>query len=119
MFIDEKLKHKLTKEQIDLLLENGGNRWRTDKHDRIYFNNIYELCGLKYHTYKTGNVQSAWFEHADGTITKISNNKFKKIAPTQSSKFYVDVMKNQFSSYYLNEDIFNLCVSKIEKILND
>src|SRR5690606_23290277 len=72
----------------------GGRRWTKAGHNRIYLNNLAELYGLRYDTYKTGNI--CWAT-VDGE--RISNNSARKILFTlNNAKVWYDCNTGRFEA---------------------
>jgi hypothetical protein len=70
----------------------GGVRWTKDGHDRVYFNDLRELFGLRVSRFNTGNVSSASWKGA-----KISNNEATAIlSALQFGQLWFDVSHNRY-----------------------
>lgn len=81
------------------LIQAGGRRWTKGEFNRIYFNNLAELYGLRYDTYRTGNI--CWAE-LDGE--RISNNSARQILFTlNSAKVWYDCNTGRFEAKGLTE----------------
>src|SRR5690606_14036559 len=81
------------------LIQAGGRRWMKAGHNRIYFNNLAELYGLRYGTYNTGNI--CWAE-LDGE--RISNNSARQILfALSSAKVWYDCTTGRFEAKGLTE----------------
>lgn len=79
---------------INKMVEIGGNRWQKGGKDRVYFSAgvAAELIGLRYDSYKTGNISSATLKGES-----ISNSSCKSIllALTDANLYY-DVVEDKF-----------------------
>ena len=85
----ESRKPSLTPEALEAI---GGNRWQKGDLDRVYFNDLADLYGLDYTTYKTGNIMSASLGGE-----KISNSKASKILSSLNfGKLWYDCHTNEF-----------------------
>ena len=81
------------------LIQAGGRRWTKGEFNRIYFNNLDELYGLRYDTYNTGNI--CWAT-VDGK--RISNNFARQIlAMLASAKVWYDCNTGRFEAKGLTE----------------
>ena len=81
------------------LIQAGGRRWTKGEFNRIYFNNLAELYGLRYGTYNTGNI--SWAE-LDGE--RISNNSARLIlSGLSSAKVWYDCTTGRFEAKGLTE----------------
>lgn len=81
------------------LIQAGGRRWTKGEFNRIYFNNLAELYGLRYGTYNTGNI--SWAE-LDGE--HISNSSARQIlAMLASAKVWYDCNTGRLETKGLSE----------------
>src|SRR5690606_16620031 len=84
------------------LIQAGGRRWMKGEFNRIYFNNLAALCGLRYDTYLTGNI--AWAE-LDGE--RISNSSARQIlSGLSSAKVWYDCTTGIFEAKGLTEKAY-------------
>jgi hypothetical protein len=101
---------------ISNLIKLGGREWKTDKHYRIYFNDIkkryFELIKLEVGYYKTGNV--SW---ATVNGNGISNSTAREILNSVIGKLYYDVRAGKFDTDYLDREIFDILVADIKQKL--
>jgi hypothetical protein len=75
-------------------LKKIGNEWMAGGKHRIYFNDLTELFGLDYGTFKSsGRVSGATL---DGE--RISNTRAEEIRTALSGKIYYDVTDGRFYS---------------------
>ena len=82
-----------------LVTRFGGRLWEKNGYRRIYLNNLPALYGLKYDTYRTGNISYA---ELDGE--KISNNSARQILfMLNNAKFYYDLATCRFEHKGLSE----------------
>jgi hypothetical protein len=77
---------------IDRLKALGGSLWEKGAFRRVYFNDAAALIGLKYQTYKTGNISNATQNGEE-----ISNAEARRILD-RVGKVYFDLVTGKFCS---------------------
>lgn len=82
------------KTTASVLIENGGREWKKGNYHRIYFDisTMSELYGLKYSTYGTGSISSAYLNG-----DKISNSEAYRIISSLRDIYY-DVLTEKFNT---------------------
>lgn len=97
----------LTDNQITKLEKNGFNRWTKGDHDRLYINAT--LLGLKCTYYKTGSINSAYF---NGKL--INNAEGYRL---KGAKTYVDVATGEVCS--TRDDLKDAAETLVKSLLAD
>jgi hypothetical protein len=78
--------------RVRSLVGAGGVRWTKDGHDRVYFNDLRELFGLRVSRFNSGNVSSASWRGS-----KISNNEATAIlSALEFGQLWFDVARDRF-----------------------
>jgi len=94
---------------VDTLQKAGGKLWEKGAHRRVYFNNLAELGGLEYCTYKTGNISSASLAGE-----RISNSEARRLL---AAKLYFDLNTGEFvrQGHYDADDLIDNAIEEIKR----
>lgn len=96
--------------KIDQLLSIGGSEWTDYGYHRIYINNLCELYGLDYTTYKTGNIQSATLNGKS-----LSNGKASGLRGHLGyAKMWYDVKTEKYMTKDLHDDYRDQIIETLE-----
>lgn len=98
---------------IKKLVEIGGHEWEKNGHHRVYFSSgvICEMLGLRYETYRTGNIC-----HAELNDTVISNSQARQmLAHYEFSQFYFDVNAHNWRHRDITEAEAHAVVAAIKQ----
>lgn len=105
----------MTNEQIQKMVELGGNEWKAGEKHRVYFDRetLHRLAGLEIELYNTGNVSSAKLNGK-----KISNSRANHLMMDKFGKFWFDVISGNFQYQQAPIETCKMAKAKILEIIN-